>query len=208
MLYDLRGYHDLSAEELAAIFRNNQEPSGQVGGYAHWGVYTPSMIFAVAQQPADRRPICTRCTVSSNPARSGLVSRSGEAGRAKPRTGPHGLMLAPLNDLTKDSRAWAFNQAYLFAGLDRLSVVLTEIRHPRAGSAVRPRKRSEMPSRLGSRLPRRVSGCSTARSHVESVRTCDALTPRRLMEIWYPTDVDTGGAFVCLGSRHSNLLGH
>ena len=43
MLYDLRGYHDISAEEIAAIFRNNQEPSGHVGGYANWGVYTPSM---------------------------------------------------------------------------------------------------------------------------------------------------------------------
>ena len=49
MLYDLRGYHAVSAEELAAIYRNNQEPNGHVGGYANWGVYTPSMLYAVAQ---------------------------------------------------------------------------------------------------------------------------------------------------------------
>ena len=49
MLFDLRGYHTISAEELIAIFRNNQEPNGHVGGFANWGVYTPSMIYAVAQ---------------------------------------------------------------------------------------------------------------------------------------------------------------
>src|SRR5262249_19196485 len=40
MLYDLRGYHSIAAEELAVIYRNNQEPSGHVGGFANWGVYT------------------------------------------------------------------------------------------------------------------------------------------------------------------------
>ena len=49
MLYDLRGYHEISAEELAGMFRNNQEANGHVGGYANWGVYTPSMIYAVAK---------------------------------------------------------------------------------------------------------------------------------------------------------------
>ena len=50
MTYDLRGYHAISAEELHAIYRNNQEPSGHVGGCANWGSYTPSMIYSVAQQ--------------------------------------------------------------------------------------------------------------------------------------------------------------
>ena len=49
MLYDLRGFHDISAEELATIYRNNQQPDGRVGGYANWGVYTPSMVYAVAK---------------------------------------------------------------------------------------------------------------------------------------------------------------
>ena len=87
MLYDLRGYHDIAAEELAAIFRNNQEPSGHVGGFANWGVYTPSMIYAVAQHyllTADRAALdaCFRKL-----SRARLVSRPGETGRAKRRTG-------------------------------------------------------------------------------------------------------------------------
>ena len=49
MLYDLRGYHAISAEEFLAQFRNNQEPDGHVSGYANWVVYTPGMLYAVAQ---------------------------------------------------------------------------------------------------------------------------------------------------------------
>ena len=36
-------------EELAAIYRNNQEANGHVGGIANWGVYTPSMIYSTAK---------------------------------------------------------------------------------------------------------------------------------------------------------------
>ena len=60
MLYDLRGYHDLAEEELLAMFRNNQEPNGHVKGYANWGVYTPGMLYAVAQHyrlSGDRRSL-------------------------------------------------------------------------------------------------------------------------------------------------------
>ena len=49
MLYDLRGYHAISAEELEAQFRNNQEPTATSSGYANWLVYTPAMLYAVAQ---------------------------------------------------------------------------------------------------------------------------------------------------------------
>ena len=49
MLYDLRGYHDVSVEELLAMFRNNIEPSGHVQGNANWGAYTPGMLLAVGQ---------------------------------------------------------------------------------------------------------------------------------------------------------------
>ena len=88
MLYDLRGYHDISAEELAAIFRNNQEPTGHVGGYANWGVYTPSMIYAVAQHyllTGDRAALDSLLPQTLKRAR--LVSRAGKTGRAKHRTG-------------------------------------------------------------------------------------------------------------------------
>ena len=49
MLYDLRGYHAISAEELLAQYRNNQEHNGHVNGYANWVVYTPGMLYAVAK---------------------------------------------------------------------------------------------------------------------------------------------------------------
>ena len=49
MIYDLRGYHDVSLEELLCIYRNNQGPDGHVGGYANWGVYTPGMLYASAR---------------------------------------------------------------------------------------------------------------------------------------------------------------
>ena len=49
MLYDLRGYHAISAEELGAQFRNNQELNGHINGLANWVVYTPGMLYAVAK---------------------------------------------------------------------------------------------------------------------------------------------------------------
>ena len=42
----MRGHHDIAAEELAVQYRSNQEPSGHVGGFANWGVYTPGMVYA------------------------------------------------------------------------------------------------------------------------------------------------------------------
>ncbi|MGE5294356.1 MAG: hypothetical protein ACM3VT_05970, partial [Solirubrobacterales bacterium] len=49
MLYGLRGYHDVAAEEMLAMYRNNQEANGHVKGFANWGVYTPSMVYVTAQ---------------------------------------------------------------------------------------------------------------------------------------------------------------
>ena len=49
MLYDLRGYHGIATEELAVIYRTNQESNGRVGGCANWRVYTPGMLYAAAQ---------------------------------------------------------------------------------------------------------------------------------------------------------------
>ena len=40
MLYGLRGYNDIATEELEAIYANNQEANGHVGGYAN-GASTP-----------------------------------------------------------------------------------------------------------------------------------------------------------------------
>jgi hypothetical protein len=193
MLYDLRGHHDVSADELAAIFRNNQEPDGRVGGYANWGVYTPSMIYAVAQHyllTGDRADL-DRLLPQTLKALDWCLAQTKQAERNSGAA--RGLVLAPLNDLTKVARAWAFNQAYLFAGLDLLSRVLTEIQHPRAEEC-----------RVAARAIReavelRFSQASTSSPLVQlrdhswiPYVPCDALTPRRLLDVWYPTDVDTG----------------
>jgi len=36
MIYGLRGYRDVAAEELLTMYRGNQEPNGHVKGYANW----------------------------------------------------------------------------------------------------------------------------------------------------------------------------
>jgi len=193
MLYDLRGYHGISAEELATVFRNNQEPSGHVGGFANWGVYTPSMIYAVAQHyllTGDRAALDallpqTLCALDWCLAQAKQADRNSGPAR--------GLMLAPLNDLTKDARAWAFNQAYLFAGVDLLSRVLTEIQHPRAARCRAAARAIKDAVELGFSSSTNMAPLVQLRDHswIPYV-PCDALTPRRLMDTWYPTDVDTG----------------
>ena len=49
MIYALRGHTDVAWEELRAIYRGNQQADGHVGGYANWGVYTPSMVYTAAR---------------------------------------------------------------------------------------------------------------------------------------------------------------
>ncbi len=193
MLYDLRGYHDISAEELAAIFRNNQQPDGRVGGYANWGVYTPSMIYAVAQHYllSDDRASFERLLPAALRAADWCL---GELQRAEAdATVSHGLVLAPLNDLTHEPRAWAFNQAYFCAGLDLFGQALTRFQHPRSAEC------RQAAARLRQSIERAFAQASV-KSPLVPLRDgtwipyvpCDALTPGRLMDTWYPTDVDTG----------------
>ena len=49
MLYDLRGYHELSREELLQMFRRAQNADGSIAGYANWLVYTPGMLYALSK---------------------------------------------------------------------------------------------------------------------------------------------------------------
>lgn len=214
MLYDLRGYHEIAAEELGEIFRNNQEPGGHVGGFANWGVYTPSMMVAVSQHyllTGDRAAL-DRLLPQALKALDWCLAQVRRTGPDSDRG--FGLVLAPLNDLTKEDRAWAFNQAYLFAGLDQLGRVLTEIGHPRAEEC-----------RSAARAFREVVQARFAQAATEAPLVqlrdhtwmpyvpCDAGTPRRLMDVWYPTDVDTGalhlsrlGAFEPNGPLTTYLL--
>jgi hypothetical protein len=192
MLYDLRGYHEISAEELAVMYRNNQEASGHVGGYANWGVYTPGMIYVVAQNyllSGDRAALdrLMPCTLKA------LDWCLAEIERNRQRPGPSsGLVRAPLNDGTGEG-VWAFNQAYMYAALDVFGGVLRQIDHPRAQECVAA-------ARDFRQAVERGFGAVTMRSPLVQLRDhtwtpcvpCEATTPGRRYEQWYPTDVDTG----------------
>jgi len=192
MLYDLRGYHDISTEELAAQYRNNQEYSGHVNGFANWLVYTPGMLYAVAQQyllTHDRQAL-DRLMPQSLKALDWCLS---EIRHATEANGPaKGLVAGPLNDGTGEG-VWAFNQAYLFAGLERFGRVLEEIGNPGARETL-----SAADAILGA--TQRGFGAASARSTLVELRDhtwtpyvpSEALTYRRILEQWYPADVDTG----------------
>ena len=192
MLYDLRGYHGISVEELLAIYRNNQEASGHVGGYANWGVYTPGMIYVVAKNyllSGDRNALdaLMPCTLKA------LDWCLAEIQRNRQRPGPSsGLVRAPLNDGTGDG-VWAFNQAYMYAALDVFGRVLKQIEHPRAQECLAAALDFK-------RAVERGFGAATMRSPLVPLRDhtwilyvpCEATRSGRLYEQWYPTDVDTG----------------
>lgn len=192
MLYDLRGYHAVSAEELEAQFRNNQEQDGHVAGYANWLVYTPAMLYAVGHNYllSRDRAAFDRLLPYSIKAMDWCLAQIARASR---RDGPsRGLVNGPLNDGTGDG-LWAFNQAYLFAGLDLFGRALQQHGHARAAEA-----------RESARVIResiaRGFGAGAMRSPLVQLRDgtwtpyvpAEAMTPRRLLEQWYATDVDTG----------------
>ena len=71
-----------------AQFRNNQEHDGHVSGYANWLVYTPAMLYAMAQNyllSQDRRRV--REAAAAGSERDGLVPRAGGARCARRRRG-------------------------------------------------------------------------------------------------------------------------
>jgi len=192
MLYDLRGYHDAAAEELLAIYREKQEPSGRVGGYANWTVYTPGMIYAAAQHyllSHDRADFERLLP----PTLKALDWCLGEIAKARAAgAGAGGLVRGPLNDLTGDG-VWAFSQAYFYAALDLLGRALEDAGHPRAAEC-----------REAARAFRQDVGRAFARASVLSPLVelrdhtwspyvpCEATKHRRAMDQWYPTEVDTG----------------
>jgi hypothetical protein len=98
----------------------------------------------------------------------------------------------PLNDLTGQG-VWAFNQAYLFAGLDLFGRALARHGHPRAVEA------RAAATTLRDAIARGF-GAASMRSPIVQLRDgswapyvpAEALTPRRLLDQWYATDVDTG----------------
>ena len=192
MLHDLRGYHAISAEELEVQFRNNQEADGHVSGYANWLVYTPAMLYAVAQNYllSRDRAAFERLLPPSLKALDWCLAQIGRASRGEGTA--RGLVRGPLNDLTGQG-IWAFNQAYLFAGLDMFGRALERHGHTRANDA------RQVAGQMRESIVRGF-GAASAQSPVVQLRDgswtpyvpAEALTPRRLLDQWYATDVDTG----------------
>jgi hypothetical protein len=192
MLYGLRGYFAVAEAELAAIYRSQQKPDGRISGYADWGVYSPAMLYAVGQNfllSRDRASF-ERLLPASLKALDWCL---GEVARGQTNLAVPGLIVAPLNDLTCDARAWAFPNAYFVAGLKLFGRALAAGGYPRAG------KVQAVAAKMQADVERAFTRASVASPVVpladgtwNNYVPCDAMTPRRLLDLWYPTDVDTG----------------
>ncbi len=192
MLFGLRGYRDVATEELLAQYRNNQEINGHISGYANWVVYTPGMLYAVAQDfllTGDRAAF-DRLLEPSMKAVDWCLSQLDAAER---REGPaKGLVLGPLNDLTGEG-VWAFNQAYMYAGLDLFGQALEKAGNPRGADARAAAKRLALAIDRGFRTASARSPLVELRDHTWIPYVpCEADRFHRILDDWYPADVDTG----------------
>ena len=192
MLYGLRGYHDVAVEELLAEYRNNQEYSGHVNGYANWVSNTPGMLYAVAQDfllYRDRAAL-DKLMPYSLKALDWCLQQVRDAGQ---RSGPGGgLVTGPLNDGTGEG-AWAFNQAYIYAGLERFGQMLESIGDARAGEALDAARKLRTATAQAFAAAAVRSPLVQLRDHtwIPYVPS-EAFTYHRILDQWYPSDVDTG----------------
>jgi hypothetical protein len=192
MIYGLRGYNDVAENEFAAMFKSQQQPDGKIGGFANWGVYSPGFLYAIAQNYllSQNREQFARLLPNSLKTLDWCLL---QIAKANIGTEKSGLILAPLNDLSNSEREWAFTQAYFSGGLEIFGRALSVYAHPRANEV----------NQAAQKIKKDVT-TSFARASVQSpvvqladgtwnnyVPT-DALTPRRLLDQWYPSDVDTG----------------
>ena len=192
MLYDLRGYPQVAEEELLAIFRNNQEPDGHLKGVANWGVYTPGMLYAVAQHyrlSGDQQSLQRLLP----PTLKALDWCLAEMDKAARRRGPAaGLINTRLNDGTGEGY-WAFSQAYFYAGVELLGQVLREVGHPRGQTSLDAARRFQLAVRRGFAAASVRSPLVQLRDHTWTPYVpCEALSAGRRFDQWYPTDVDSG----------------
>jgi hypothetical protein len=97
-----------------------------------------------------------------------------------------------LNDLT-GSGYWAFNQAYLYAGLDLMGKALARAGHPRAEECRKTAEAFRVAVERGFRAAMVRSPLVQLRDHTWIPYVpCEATKYGRIYEQWYPTDVDTG----------------
>ena len=192
MLYGLRGYNKLATEELRAIFHNNQEPDGHLDGNAHWLAYTPGMLYGVAENYllSDDREEFEQLLPQTLRALDWCLERIRDA--ASESGSGDGLVAGEQNDLT-GTGYWAFDQAYLYAGVEAMGKALQRYGSPRAAECLKT---------AGEYCARIINAMSAAsvqsplvelRDHTWSPYVpSNAADPRRNFQLWYPSDVDTG----------------
>jgi hypothetical protein len=191
MLFELRGYFSVALEDLLQEFRLNQDSNGHVSGFANWTMYTPSMLYAGAQYyllSHDRKGFESLLPY----ALKALSWCENESKKAQARDEFQGLIDGPLNDGTGEG-IWAINQAYMYAGLERFGTALKELGDSHAQEALDEAQRLRSATENGFEGATSKAPLVQLRDHTwQPYVPSDAKTPRRLMEIWYPTDVDTG----------------
>lgn len=190
MIYGLRGYDDVAQGEIMSMFQTQQQPDGRIGGFADWGVYSPGHLYTIAQNYllSGNRIHFEQLLPYALKTLEWCLTQIEESNAEDA-----GLILDPLNDLTSGERAWAFTQAYYVAGLELFAKALSTYDHPLAPevrkiSATMKRKVVMAFSRVSVKSPVVQLADGTWINYVPT----DALTPRRMLDEWYPTDVDTG----------------
>ena len=192
MLYGLRGYNKVATEELSAIYRNNQEFNGRVNGFAHWIAYTPGMMYAVAQDyllSGDRKSF-EALLPDTLKALDWSIEQIQSASSAPGLT--RGLVAGPLNDLT-GSGYWAFNQAYLYAGIELMGQALQRYGSSRAAECLKVAQEYRAAIEHGISVASVQSPLVQLRDHTWTPYVpSNASEPGRNFQLWYPSDVDTG----------------
>jgi len=192
MLYGLRGYNEIATEELDAIYHNNQEFNGRVNGFAHWLAYTPAMLYAVAQDYllSDDRKSFEALLPDTLKALDWTLAQIRGASSTPGLT--QGLIAGPLNDVT-GSGYWAFNQAYVYAGVEMMGRALKRSGNPRADECLAVAEQYRIAIEHAMSEASVESPLVQLRDHtwIPYVPS-DAAYPGRNMEQWYPSDVDTG----------------
>ena len=192
LLYGLRGYDQVAHAEYESMFDTQQQQNGRIGGFANWGVYSPGQLYAIAQNFLLSRNKEDFKILLPNALKT-LDWCLNEVKKANLQPNSTGLIKGPLNDLTHDEREWAFTQAYFVSGLEIFGKALAIYGSPRALEA------QKVASEMKTNVIREFSR-SSVKSPVVQLQDqtwinfvpTDAMTPRRMMEQWYPTDVDCG----------------
>ncbi len=192
MIYGLRGYFQTALEEIVSMFKTQQQPDGRMGGYANWGVYSPGHLYALSQNyllSGDRKMF--ESTLPE--ALKTLDWCLDQIAQSNAKENSSGMIVGPLNDLTPGEREWAFTQAYYVAGLAIFGKALRNYDHPRADEV------SQVSASMKAAVVREFARSSIKSPIVQladgtwiNYVPTDASTPRRMLDEWYPTDVDTG----------------